>query len=280
MIHDFKNFLLENNNSLRQDTTLLSEEEFNFLLENNCKDFSFDDKPIWRNISSLTDKYYLIDPTKHDRKSSFGLNYYNIIVDNLPSWEEWPKRSKSLIGLLNSFETFYGVEKYRLIPFDGAIIAKTNIRDFIGGFKKLQKFNIYLLDNINYFIKKLYQYFSLVYKDITKPIDTNINNFIYDMSIIEDKLKNMSRKQIEKLNFDEHEKILLSFYDYLVLDGKNFMDFMIYYLNPIENDFELLSYNQLKTSNIHKHGNEIWTESKCLLINEKDIQNFRKKYDK
>ena len=41
--------------------------------------------------------YILSDPSKIQRESANTYNYYTVLFDNLPSWSEYPKRSKSLI---------------------------------------------------------------------------------------------------------------------------------------------------------------------------------------
>jgi hypothetical protein len=86
----YNNFLLE-----RNDTQMITEEKVIELLK-NCKHIDLDNPTIGRYCALLED-YYLIDPKKHDRRSANTQNYYTYIIDNSKDWEDFPKRSKSLI---------------------------------------------------------------------------------------------------------------------------------------------------------------------------------------
>jgi hypothetical protein len=279
MINNYKYFLLENSDNLRQDTTLLSEDDLIYLLKKNCKNFNFNDTPIWRNTDLLQNNY-LINPKLHTRKSVMISNYYTLLIDNSPYWEGWPKRSKSIIGLLNNYTSVYGSEKFRLIPFDGAKIAVASKPDLWGSFT-------YLMDNleikiryINIIIRGLYNFYKENINDnIELPNDDDFNNFKEDMKPLEDMIRNIDNIKKTKLYMNSDCK---TFYDKLfeeIKNGKTFVEFINEYLKPNENEFKLTNYKKLVKSKVYITGNEVWTDSKCLLIHAANIENIKEKYD-
>jgi hypothetical protein len=289
MINSYKYFLLENIDSLRSDTTILSEKDFLYNLKNNCKEFSFDDKPIWRN-SNLEDSYYLIDPLKYKRKSINISNYYTLLIDNSPYWKEYPKRCNSLIALLDGQEFIYGKSLYRVIPFDNAMFGVAPSDDLWFSFYNL-------VDNFNIKLKDLVTFIKIINKNINIEInDDDFNIFKTDIKKLEDFIKN--KINLEKINinldiiefqyfFNKYYRLLFKLQKELI-SGGNFIDFINNYLKPEDNNFELLNYKQLIKRNIFKYknkndfnqiinGNEVWTDSKCLLIHDDNIQNIKRK---
>lgn len=106
----------------------LSEKDFADMLNKNCKDFLNNPTLLQRNKHDDSPQYSCISPKSYVRTSlmsgaSAGVksNHGTLLMDNLPSWSDFPKRSQSLVGTTdaNSYNTF-GSHKYFVIPFDGA----------------------------------------------------------------------------------------------------------------------------------------------------------------
>jgi hypothetical protein len=76
-----------------------------------------------------------------------------------------------------------------------------------------------------------------------------------------------------------HQKFYIILYKSLK-NGENFVQFINKYIKPKDNDFTLTNYKNLVNSNAIITGNEIWTDSKCLLIHLSTIENIKEKYDK
>jgi uncharacterized protein YaaW (UPF0174 family) len=101
---NYKNYIFE-----RNDTQIISNDEFKKLIKENCQEFLNDPKPIYRSLGFTTDNYLMVDPKKFNRKSLTGDNFYNLIIDE--TWENYPKRSQSIccsntsinIDILKSF---------------------------------------------------------------------------------------------------------------------------------------------------------------------------------
>ena len=67
--------------------------------------------------------YSLVDPSKGEpRMSANTFNYYTLMMDNLDSWKEYPKRSKSIICEINEFKNCNVISGYGkphiVFPFD------------------------------------------------------------------------------------------------------------------------------------------------------------------
>ena len=80
----------------------ITEDQFDNLLEKNCSDiikiYKQTGEYIYRGLSGGRSPYIHIDPTKSIRKSRNTSNFYTIMFDEiLPSWKQYPLRSKSII---------------------------------------------------------------------------------------------------------------------------------------------------------------------------------------
>jgi hypothetical protein len=51
---------------------------------------------IWRGVPSNR-KILVVDPTKVERKAANTTNYMNLLQSNLPSWQDYPRRNRSLV---------------------------------------------------------------------------------------------------------------------------------------------------------------------------------------
>lgn len=94
-------------------------------------------KGIQKSFNSKNSNFYLTDPSKKIRKSRNTQNYYTLLLDNLPSWEGYPKRSQSLICTSSySKATRYG-EVYIVLPFNNSQIAICPYNDIWNSFPLL-----------------------------------------------------------------------------------------------------------------------------------------------
>jgi hypothetical protein len=85
---------------------------------------------IFKGLGNFRAKYLKTDPKKQSRISANTRNYYTLLMDNLPSWKNYPKRSQSLIctndlkvadfysGYKNSEESGPG-NVYLVLPLSG-----------------------------------------------------------------------------------------------------------------------------------------------------------------
>jgi len=107
-------------------TSELSETEFRKILNEKCKDFTKNPKLLQRSKSKNASQFTYIDPKQSERVPGGGTSvvsskHHILLMDNLPSWSEFPKRSKSIIGVtMEDPRSLFGSERFLVIPFDGA----------------------------------------------------------------------------------------------------------------------------------------------------------------
>jgi hypothetical protein len=97
-----------------------------------------------------TGEIWLTNPALRERKSRNTKNYYTLMFDNLPSWRDYPKRSRSLICSSNKRVAGNYGDIYVILPFNGAKIAvcpANDIWDSINslGIAGLDCFNLALI---------------------------------------------------------------------------------------------------------------------------------------
>lgn len=195
----------------------------------------------------------MLDPSEHERNSVDTDNYYNLLMDNLPSWSEYPKRSKSIIGSLDrGTAEGYGT-LYRVIPiFENSKVAVAPKFDIWWSFDKA-----FRSDNPMYTKCDScdgtgeHPIFDSQCEDCGGAGDTPVTS-----------LKHFNDKLKKDFNLNSDVKYTWSEFKNKVKNGlpviKNIFD-------PVKNGFRLIDYNN--ETNIHKDA-EIWTEAKCLLIRE------------
>src|SRR5882762_7031765 len=97
---------------------------------------------IYRGLNGHEENILYVDPTNYTRRSANTDNYYTLLMDNLPSWSKFPKRSKSLICTTDSDNAdTYGQVKgsvYVVLPLGNPIIACCDGEDLWDSFHYVQ----------------------------------------------------------------------------------------------------------------------------------------------
>jgi hypothetical protein len=136
----------------------IDEEEAILIAKKNCMEsinkyitFNFN---LYRGFTSY-DPFYLIDPKLSNRVSAVAPgNFYTLLMDNLPSWKKYPKRSKSIIcttSIRNASD--YGTLGV-VFPFNKARLGVCPASDIWDSFDiGLYEFNTNLLYIINNLIE-------------------------------------------------------------------------------------------------------------------------------
>lgn len=110
------------------------------IINTKCKDAMWmihSNSPLFRGDKSLINYsgfpwYSVIDPSKTERSSAHTTNHYTVILDNTPSMQGFPKRSKSLICTTweSKARDFSGSgDPFIIIPFDNVDIGVVNSGD-------------------------------------------------------------------------------------------------------------------------------------------------------
>lgn len=248
----YNHYILENN---RSDTKPLTMEEFDYLLNKHCSEFSFDDKPIYRGVE-LQDDYYKIEPQNYTRKAARSGNFFNVITSNSPLWSHIPSREKSIICTVEtSMARSYSGDGniYRVIPFNN---SKWGISH--------RWFKMYMSD-MNLF-------FNLMnFNDaITDIFNEDIDDENYENMMA--KFKSLSvdslDEYIQKNKFSKYSKqdamIMLPIKNIMISDNTTFDQAVLKFLEPNQN-IDVMPYKNMIKTDFKYETSEVWTNSICLL---------------
>ncbi len=188
------------------------------------------------------DDIILIQPEYSVRRSRWTRNYYTLLLDNLPNWQSYPKRSKSVVFTTEWKNAAARGTIYRIFPKNGYRIAVCPSDDIWSSFHKsmscdLGKFN-YVLSVIPDSIFENMIKFLFIHKD---TIIERMLNHIYPI------LPSMNTFLSDLIKADNANDIIVAF-------EKLF--------NPVFNGFQLF-----KTNNYHYiQDTEHWTDAPCYMV--------------
>lgn len=142
----FKQFIRE---GVEEWSKPISVDEAIEFLEKNCVQ-SMKNRPLWRGGPRTRISYgdsHLGEP----RVSANTSNYYTLIVDNLPAWKFFPKRSRSFIGSSDIDGAYdVGPGPCLMIPFDNAKVGVCPREDFWTSFDSIES-----LEDLNYMLSNI-----------------------------------------------------------------------------------------------------------------------------
>lgn len=123
-------------------TAEITDKEFVMLVKDNCKEYLANPKYLQRMKGDFNGEYSYIDPKQHVRRPLMNPDgagvvsaHHTLLMDNLPSWKSFPKRSESLIGSLKfSEDQAFGQRCYLVIPYDGARFGLAPCSDLWGSY--------------------------------------------------------------------------------------------------------------------------------------------------
>lgn len=284
----------------------LSEDDAITVIQKNCKEFLKNPKYITRGIRKdfegknwINSDYFYSNPSTLNRKSADCYNYYTLVIDNDPSWKEFPKRHKSFICTLG--QTHMKDNVYYVIPEDGSKWGVCNEYDIYLGFNKQ-----YVANSFTHDLSKFYTYIMNINNDkINILSDDDYLTFIDDLNKLNEKLKSMTGseiigelkknlyltnhfKSIIKNNVGEYYKTIeqpLKWYNgwkgdmvKIVKDYVSPNNFKVQTYEELENisyKFDKESKRFLKT--VNENEKEIWTDSPCVFIHKRNINDILKK---
>lgn len=249
-------------------TSELSEQEFFKILKDNCKDFINDPKFLQRDKQNFDSNYSYINPKNFDREplmynyAGVSSKHHTLLMDNLSSWNKFPKRSKSIIGSVGINEnTCFGDHTYIVIPFDNAQFALTPGSDLWDCHADLHnnysEYNEeYTFDNVFSEAFKGAKISDNSYSEMIKDLQNLYSKWLEDKDYYingERRIPLKIRIIFSNMKDDNINDVEMALNKYL--DYKNFT-------NRKNNKFEIVNYNQLSSS----ENREFWTESECLLF--------------
>lgn len=265
------------------------------ILKTRCSEFLKASKsPIYRGFNGGNTPWFISQPSKHERtsKKDASGNVYTLLIDNLNSWQKFPKRSKSLICTTDQYTAENYGNVYLVIPFDSAkwgvcpeadiwdsfntledVFDTSTLQDFNPRFndlaislqqlfpEKLKKFNIKDIRHTTNFKTLL---------NLLKAMDSCLEELQHDTPKYEKNNPNIIRTYGPVK--DWYYNTLNDIYTFVQLRKKhgNIGNILAYALNPDKNGFVLAS-NKDMNKYVGKYGTdstdkEVWTDSDCVII--------------
>jgi hypothetical protein len=234
----------------------ISKEDFKDFLQTYCKQFlsvvkgidfrqhnewSGSKKLLYRKFKSNHGNYLLVNPkeSKHRRISPWSdTNWHNLLISNLDSWKDYPRRNKSMISSGWSRALGHnGSDMYLVIPFDTTKIGVCSGSEFWESFNTWRNER----DYINDWCRKL------IY-NLTKETG---QHFVNDDNW-EDLLPYLNRKYNTKF-YGDYDK------------NKTLMDNLNISLDPKKNGFELDNFSKVSKL-LEKNCRECWFEDESILV--------------
>ena len=266
MITKFTKYIKENVDYSTYSKNL-NDEEFLELYLKNCKNFN-PRRHLLERGQGTTHSIIYIDASKHEVKlqsQSLSLSIFLSITEKSKRWDEsgYPNKMRSLDVASKDYQTsFYG-DTYIVIPYDNAefMVVKNLIGNRLPNLDKI--FHKYGGGN-----KCWGNRGSSINPPDRITIDTNPVQFCEKLMDIYEKKsgKKFSIKNSEIII--QQLKELESYIDGPIKDemikrNMNFIQFLDFCFDPIENEVELLSYNDLYQKDKTFFA---WTTSELLLV--------------
>lgn len=246
----------------RKTQKILNFDETVDYIKTNCKEWLKYPVDILRgiNLEEEPEKYYLTTPVK--RFARDDKNFLNLIIDN--TWDNHQKRNKSLMCSFN--QTHIGAYIYKVIPEDNsmwAILPTYDIHSWIDDI--FPEFFFDELDDLYYIIFNKYM------------DDIDFKNFEKNILSLQKYLKNYN---INKLLDKQYVKFTKPKIKYIIneyfLSNDNTLKFIIDKLDPDKNNVKLYNLKQIYNDK-SLENNEMWTESRCIMVK---LSEFKKIIDK
>jgi hypothetical protein len=241
--------IFENYNKFGSKT--ITESEFDKIRKESCKNWTKVETELFRGMPDLGD-YVFVDPKLGDFRSSIeDTNIHLELMSNLPSWKDYPRYDRCVIGGSPGAVGSYGDVIYEMIPFDDVQISVcpfSTIWESFGNEDSEWGGDIYLVEHFLDSVGLDLGWIQIGGETLETKLKSlndfdlsliSIDNFITDCSLVLNKRK-------EDING---------------VDCFNFINEHIF--NPSERGFELKTYDEnFKIEN----KKQIWTEGPVLLI--------------
>lgn len=219
---------------------------------------------IYRGTPSQTAIIY-VDPTTSERASRNTSNQYNLLFSHvLPSWKNWPKRSRALIcsGDYNTARAYStSGAPYIVLPLDNPNIGVCPYYDFWDSFEITPNtFNDLFVD----FYKTFRMIYSEEYPNINWPDSTNdLESLLQAIQFIE-KLSAEDPKTMARVADDFESsgwgsggrRILIK-----IFTSGNIINELSKFYDPKKNGFTLTPYSSYQSTTT-----EVWVSAPCVLI--------------
>ena len=257
------------------NTTTLTKDEVIEILMTKCKKFLNWGKDytegclIYRKDENRGD-FLLVNPkiSSEDRIAPYAFkNYHNLLISNLESWKDWPRRNKSLICASSYRALSHGggfikgpSVDYVIIPFDDTMVATGDRSDFWNCFSNLPKDEDFMEEDLDR--PSIAYYMTLLVNELDRNVKPSLNTNWNEL-----------KSFLEGSEASEHiiSKYFTTDYEVLWDDSLNLLENLNILLNPKSNNFKLTDitgvmnlYSQLDTN--ESEARESWFEDESIMI--------------
>jgi hypothetical protein len=257
------------------NTTTLTKDEVIEILMTKCKKFLNWGKDytegclIYRKDENRGD-FLLVNPkiSSQDRIAPYAFkNYHNLLISNLESWKDWPRRNKSLICASSYRALSHGggfikgpSVDYVIIPFDDTMVATGDRSDFWNCFSNLPKDEDFMEEDLDR--PSIAYYMTLLVNELDRNVKPSLNTNWNEL-----------KSFLEGSEASEHiiSKYFTTDYEVLWNDNLNLLENLNILLNPKSNNFKLTDitgvmnlYSQLDTN--ESEARESWFEDESIMI--------------
>jgi|DEB19_MinimDraft_2_1074335.scaffolds.fasta_scaffold01565_4 hypothetical protein len=256
-------------------TAKLSEEEFYKLTKEKCSDFLNSPKLLQRIKGTYDGDYSYINPKlsfrnplmKDEGAGGVFSSHHTLLMDNLPSWKGFPKRTQSVIGSTTiSIDPAFGDHYYFIIPYNGAKFSVAPDADLWCSSCKIGEVD-YQFDD--YFSETFLQagVSDTSYESMMKNLQELYNIFLEDNDQLKHDTSSYLLNIFEVSQENGYDDIKIAFDDFFA--PKRFRG-----LGPrTETGFVLMNYSEISSipelaqdGSIISNNKEFWTDSECLII--------------
>ena len=209
--------------------------------------------PIYRGVGSSYDQYRVVDSNKgKPRQSANTLNYMTWLMDNLPSWKAYPKRSRGIICSTSlSYAGGYG-QIYQIIPYDNAQIAVCPTIDVWESFE--QPLDGMTVKDFNEWLEDLFYRFHT-------GVPTSWATLKKALQQVDAEFKNKSDNDGSLRAYDWYNPYNL------LNPNKKIMKTLDTELSPTKNNFKLGINNLSKDK-------EVWIQGNAIMVNVDYVSDF------
>ena len=225
MITNYNRFIREEAEQGHTRSRNVSIEEAAGIVLARCPQFDPKTSPLyfrgrWNTASTGC---VLTDPAGFNRKSLSGFAHYNMLLDNLPNWQAYPKRDKSIMFLNDEFSTADYGTPFIVFPLDSPTIAVTPKPDIFDAFVNLRiKTNLSITELSD--AMKFYKVRVTSWQDMRDDMDR------LWLKLLRGDATNAHSRQVDTFNV-------------LCLKSESWLDLFMMLLDPASNGFALVKYD-------------------------------------
>ena len=213
---------------------------------------------IYRGVKgSAAYPYWIVDPHKFYRKSRNTNNFYTGLIDRLPSWRNWPKRSRSIICSTNPRNVSAYGHSMIVFPKNGSKIGICSEDDFWYSFPVVKKrLAMTVMSDFNYCFHKTFIDIDVKLGKLAETLnETNYDEFMNELQKI--KVYDIVNKWVFA---NKRGTILKDMNENFDGDWETYFDGL---LNPQKNE---MSLQTIETFNPEYLDREVWTDNLSLMV--------------